>query len=116
VLASFLSSSDGLACARDLQLRFKAFNARPEIQGRCKIRIGLHAGPCVGVTLNQRLDFFGSTVNIAARVQSFADPGKLCVTQKTAQKHILLLKGVSAKKSLARLKGITRPVSVLLIS
>ncbi|MDO8661491.1 MAG: adenylate/guanylate cyclase domain-containing protein [Candidatus Woesearchaeota archaeon] len=118
VLASFLSSADGFACARDIQLRFKAFNMRPEIKEGCQIRIGLHEGPCVGVTLNNRLDFFGSTVNIAARVQSFAGPGQLCVTKKTVQKHLSRIsrEGVFTKKSFARLKGIARPVSVLLIN
>jgi class 3 adenylate cyclase len=33
------------------------------------IKIGIHEGPCLAVTLNDRLDYFGQTVNIAARVQ-----------------------------------------------
>ena len=37
------------------------------------IKIGIHEGPCLAVTLNDRLDYFGQTVNIAARVQSLAD-------------------------------------------
>ncbi|MGH9883878.1 MAG: adenylate/guanylate cyclase domain-containing protein, partial [Pyrinomonadaceae bacterium] len=30
---------------------------------------GLHTGPCIAVTLNERLDYFGSTVNLAARLE-----------------------------------------------
>src|SRR5687768_5802065 len=30
---------------------------------------GLHTGPCIAVTLNDRLDYFGSTVNLAARLE-----------------------------------------------
>jgi class 3 adenylate cyclase len=33
------------------------------------------------VTLNENLDYFGQTVNIAARVQSFADAGEICLTE-----------------------------------
>src|SRR3546814_2334232 len=33
------------------------------------IKLGLHRGPCIAVTLNDRLDYFGSTVNLAARLQ-----------------------------------------------
>ena len=33
------------------------------------LKIGMHEGPCLAVTLNDRLDYFGQTVNIAARVQ-----------------------------------------------
>ena len=36
------------------------------------IKIGIHEGPCLAVTLNDRLDYFGQTVNIAARVQGLA--------------------------------------------
>ena len=32
------------------------------------VKIGIHEGPCLAVTLNDRLDHFGQTVNIAARV------------------------------------------------
>jgi class 3 adenylate cyclase len=32
------------------------------------LKTGIHAGPCIAVTLNDRLDYFGSTVNVAARL------------------------------------------------
>jgi len=34
------------------------------------LKAGLHVGPCIAVTLNERLDYFGSTVNMAARLES----------------------------------------------
>jgi len=36
------------------------------------IKIGIHAGSCITVNLNDRLDYFGSTVNIAARLESLS--------------------------------------------
>jgi class 3 adenylate cyclase len=36
------------------------------------LKIGIHAGPCLAVVLNDRQDYFGQTVNIAARVQHLA--------------------------------------------
>ncbi len=33
------------------------------------LKAGLHTGPCIAVTLNERLDYFGSTVNLAARLE-----------------------------------------------
>ena len=36
------------------------------------LKIGIHEGPCLAVTLNERQDYFGQTVNIAARVQGLA--------------------------------------------
>jgi len=34
------------------------------------LKAGLHTGPCIAVTLNDRLDYFGSTVNMAARLEA----------------------------------------------
>jgi adenylate cyclase len=34
------------------------------------LKAGLHIGPCIAVTLNDRLDYFGSTVNLAARLEA----------------------------------------------
>lgn len=36
------------------------------------LKAGLHHGPCIAVTLNDRLDYFGSTVNMAARLERFS--------------------------------------------
>ncbi len=41
------------------------------------IKVGLHTGPCIVVTLNERLDYFGSTVNIAARLPGLAEGGEI---------------------------------------
>lgn len=34
------------------------------------LKAGIHIGPCIAVTLNDRLDYFGSTVNLAARLEA----------------------------------------------
>ena len=36
------------------------------------LKAGVHTGPCIAVTLNDRLDYFGSTVNMAARLESLS--------------------------------------------
>jgi class 3 adenylate cyclase len=40
----------------------------PEGQRPLHLKVGIHVGPCLAVTLNGRLDYFGSTVNAAARI------------------------------------------------
>jgi class 3 adenylate cyclase len=37
-----------------------------------QLKAGLHSGPCIAVTLNDRLDYFGSTVNLAARLEGLS--------------------------------------------
>ena len=53
--------------------------------GDLLIKIGIHEGPCLAVTLNDRLDYFGQTVNIAARVQSLADARSIFATRSVVE-------------------------------
>ena len=46
------------------------------------LKVGLHKGPCIVVNLNDRLDYFGSTVNIAARLPGFSQGGELILTEE----------------------------------
>ena len=45
------------------------------------LKSGMHKGPCIVVNLNDRLDYFGSTVNIAARLPGFSQGGELIFSQ-----------------------------------
>ena len=44
------------------------------------LKAGIHTGPCIAVTLNERLDYFGSTVNLAARIQRFSEGGDVVIS------------------------------------
>ena len=46
------------------------------------LKAGMHKGPCIVVNLNDRLDYFGSTVNIAARLPGFSQGGELIFTEE----------------------------------
>lgn len=54
-------------CAQHALAAPSGDSARPLL-----LKAGLHFGPCIAVTLNDRLDYFGSTVNIAARLQTLS--------------------------------------------
>ncbi len=45
------------------------------------LKVGLHKGPCIVVNLNDRLDYFGSTVNITARLPGFSQGGELIFSE-----------------------------------
>ncbi len=79
VMASFVDPLDALCAARDMQAQIAQLNADAgsDLIG---LKVGLHAGACLAVTLNDRLDYFGQTVNIAARVQALARAGEIVVT------------------------------------
>jgi class 3 adenylate cyclase len=44
------------------------------------LKAGIHYGPCIAVTLNERLDYFGSTVNMAARLETFSSGSDVIVS------------------------------------
>lgn len=87
------------------------------------LKAGIHHGPCIAVTLNERLDYFGTTVNVAARLveQStggdvvisetvFADPAVRAwldnpPTPLAVRADTVLLKGFDAPRPIYRLGG-----------
>src|SRR4051794_7873597 len=44
------------------------------------LKVGVHRGKAIAVTLNDRIDYFGQEVNIAARVQGLADANQVCIS------------------------------------
>lgn len=46
--------------------------APPDGMPPLTLKAGIHEGPCIAVTLNDRLDYFGSTVNMAARLEALS--------------------------------------------
>ncbi|GAB4214721.1 MAG: hypothetical protein OHK0022_53640 [Roseiflexaceae bacterium] len=79
VMAVFTSAEDAVEACFEIQQEFVAGEIA---QGRpaLKVKLGLHSGPCIAVNANNILDYFGSTVNIAARVQSESIGGDLVIT------------------------------------
>jgi class 3 adenylate cyclase len=45
------------------------------------LKAGLHMGPCIAVTLNERLDYFGSTVNMAARLEGLSTGSDVVISR-----------------------------------
>jgi class 3 adenylate cyclase len=52
----------------------------PEGQRPLMLKVGIHAGPCIAVTLNGRLDYFGCTVNMAARLEGLSSGGDVVIS------------------------------------
>jgi class 3 adenylate cyclase len=44
------------------------------------LKVGIHSGPCIAVTLNDRLDYFGCTVNMAARLEGLSTGGDVVIS------------------------------------
>jgi len=83
VLAEFASVVDAVQCGVAVQKEIQARNRElPEIR-RMQFRIGINLGDVI----EEEARIYGDGVNIAARLESLADPGGICVS-KTAFDHI----------------------------
>jgi class 3 adenylate cyclase len=80
VMAAFLKPADAVQAALDMRSEIASFNERQPDKALI-LKIGVHTGAAIAVTLNDRLDYFGQTVNIAARVQNLADADEIFVSQ-----------------------------------
>jgi len=79
VMATFPTPDRALAAA------LRMHESVRRIKNDLLLKIGIHEGPCLAVTLNDRLDYFGQTVNIAARVQNLADSQAILATKSVVE-------------------------------
>lgn len=52
----------------------------PNGQRPLLLKAAIHSGPSIAVTLNERLDYFGTSINIAARLEKFASGGEMIIS------------------------------------
>jgi adenylate cyclase len=79
VLAEFGSAVDAVQCAVDAQAALAEANSSLAPDRRISFRIGIH----IGDVMIRAGDLFGDGVNIAARLQSIAKPGGVCISGAT---------------------------------
>ena len=78
VMAVFRSAADGLLAMLEVQ---RALAEPPDGGIPLQLKAGLNTGPCIAVTLNDRLDYFGSTVNMAARLESLSSGSDVIISR-----------------------------------
>ena len=113
VMAAFLNPLDAVGAALAMREAISSFNrSRPDRE--LILKIGVHKGSAIAVTLNDRLDYFGQTVNIAARVQHLADADEIYVSDSAhdAEGVEQLLAPFTLEASIAQLKGVRQDMHV----
>jgi class 3 adenylate cyclase len=113
VMAAFTSPVDAVAAA------IRMIELCRERHGELGLgaKLGVAAGPCLAVRANDRIDFFGTTVNMAARLQAKAEGGQIVVTEDLAA-HPDILAKIAAFPRVplkATLKGISAEQHLLAI-
>jgi adenylate cyclase len=76
VLAEFASVVNAVECAIEIQSTLRAENASLPAERRMEFRIGINLGDVIV----EGEQIYGDGVNVAARVQSLAEPGGICVS------------------------------------
>ena len=115
VMASFPTPDRGIAAVLAMREAMKKLNANLQSDDLL-LKIGIHEGPCLAVTLNDRLDYFGQTVNIAARVQGLAMSHSIFATETIvkdpAAAQLLAAAGLTPVAQRANLRGIADELTV----
>lgn len=81
IMAVFLSAEDSLACAFDIQSRFREQSERSGGNEGIVVKLGIHLGPAIVVNTKNTLDYFGTSVNIASRIQATSLGGDIVVSK-----------------------------------
>jgi class 3 adenylate cyclase len=118
VMAAFPDGRQALQAALAIQAEMEAFDTRGLADAKSLIKIGVHAGACFAVTLNERLDYFGTAVNVAARAQGEAHGGEVVVTQQVCDEAPDLVHDPArrSERFSVMLRGISSPVDLTRIT
>lgn len=111
IMAVFGSGKDAVEAAVRMQRGWADFREeRPDGEG-ILLKVGVHHGPSIAINNAGLLDYFGTTVNMAARVQAQATGGDVVLTATLADdpdvKSYLIAEGLRSEESRAWLKGLS---------
>ncbi len=119
ILASFAAPVDGVRAALELQCLSHAMGwTRGAASHQLKIRVALHVGAVLAATLNGRLDYYGSTVNLGARLLKHVDGGEIVLSQELLRETGVteLVDAVPSRDERAIVKGFDAPVAFRCLS
>lgn len=97
-------------------------SVRPIVAGGepLRLRAGFHAGPCIAMRANDRIDYFGTTVNLAARLQKLAGPGEVTLARSVAEwpaiADLVARLTISTVRESLELKGFPQRIDVVRVA
>ena len=117
VMAAFLDPAAAVGAGLAMLGEIATFN-QGLVDKELILKIGIHKGAAIAVTLNDQLDYFGQTVNIAARVQNLADAGEIYLTRAVRDAPGVgeLLSSFEVEARTTRLRGIDQEVPVFRVA
>ncbi|RDI60172.1 adenylate/guanylate cyclase domain-containing protein [Microvirga subterranea] len=115
VMATFPTPDHALSAALRMREAMRTLNDERGSEDLL-LKIGIHEGPCLAVTLNDRQDYFGQTVNIASRVQGLAMSRAIFATGNVVEdpkaSSIIESRGLKPMQQTTALRGLNDEYSV----
>lgn len=114
VMAAFVDPVRCLEAALELDARVQTIAA---VGAPLRLRVGFHAGPCIAMRANDRIDYFGTTVNLAARLQKLALAGEVTLARSVAERPGIAVRLQGMATAIARetleIKGFPERIEVV---
>ena len=115
IMATFNQPADAVAAALEMLKGLRQLN-QTSYYTNLILKIGIHRGAAISVTLNEHIDYFGQTVNIAARVQSSARGDEIYLSEEVfgspGVTDLLERSGCNIDSFPVELRGIEGPLKI----
>jgi adenylate cyclase len=108
LLVEFASVVDAVRCAVEVQRGMALRNADVAAERRIELRIGINLGDII----SDDFDIYGDGVNVAARLETLAEPGGICVSRVVRDQVRDKLDFAFDDRGEQQVKNIARPVRV----
>ena len=119
VMAAFSNPGDAFAAAEAMFAGIAGANRKSPERQQLVLKAGLHTGPCLAVNANDRLDYFGTAVNLAARLVDYSRGGELAVSdeifRRTDVRRRFDRRLSSAEQNQFTPRGFAGPVTIWLV-
>ncbi len=116
VMAVFTQVDDALRAVELMHQQFALAKLGPLHGAPLVLKSGLHLGPCLAVNANEKLDYFGTTINFAARLVDQSQGGDILLSRELYQRpetaRFLTERGRAAEGLTVSFRGFDRPQQV----
>lgn len=118
VMASFQKPIDSIRASFEMQEKIKSLII-PETENPLEVKFGIHQGNVIVVNLNDKLDYFGQTVNLSSRIQGLGKNNEIFFSEQIFNdlkvKEFLIERVLELKKYTVSLRGITEEKNVFAV-
>ena len=115
--AAFLTPDAALLASIEMQQSIGQFNNESSSDA-IAIRIGINSGSSISVNLNDRLDYYGKTVNLAARLEGQGKAGDITMSREFVEDPAVaeILRDYEMREREAQFKGFNEPLAICQIT